>query len=404
MSGLPSGYKQLEYIESSGTQFIDTGIKAKNNTKVIAECNITYGTNWVMILGSYDTGAYFSWWANATNIYAYYGSQNKSGNGATGKQTIIANGSKWSDSANSFVFSDASFTAPSTMYLFSVHNGGSSYANASMKLYACQIYDDGTLVRNFIPCRTPNREIGLWDDVNGVFYGNAGTGTFTAGPEVIYEPATPTNFTASVSGQTVALSWAAAANAAGYRLKRDGVQIAEQTGTTYTDTVPDGTTLCTYALTAYNDAGESAAVTLLVFVQLELVTDRTRADVANQTDKGFYNASDLNRVGAAVEYIAGRFAAQGYAVTVHPKTDWTEKDIPTAAELETYRHNIAALRGLIAVLKSTPETPETMRFLDYLKANDIERILLAVEDTLRRLEKTFWYSGEIYSGESGGTT
>lgn len=125
------------------------------------------------------------------------------------------------------------------------------------------------------------------------------------------------------------------------------------------------------------------------------------------TDRGagtYYNASDLNRVGAAVQYVAERFTAQGYTVAVSPKTDWLASDIPTASELETYRQNIASLRGLIAVMKSTPETPETMRFLDYLKANDIERILLAVEDTLRRLEKTFWYSGEIYSGELGGTT
>ena len=96
---------------------------------------------------------------------------------------MIANGSKWSASANSFVFSDTSFTAPSTMYLFSVHNGGSSYANASMKLYACQIYDDGTLVRDFVPCINASGEVGLYDLVGQQFYGNAGAGTFT-GSEV----------------------------------------------------------------------------------------------------------------------------------------------------------------------------------------------------------------------------
>ena len=180
---LPSGFTKLAYIQSSGTQYIDTGIVPKNNTRVDADCDITYGTGWIMILGSYDYNAYFSWWANAAQIYAYYGSQNKSGNGATGKQTMIANGSKWSASANSFVFSDASFTAPSTMYLFSVHNGGSSYANASMKLYACQIYDDGTLVRDFVPCINASGEVGLYDLVGKQFYGNAGTGTFT-GSEV----------------------------------------------------------------------------------------------------------------------------------------------------------------------------------------------------------------------------
>lgn len=135
-----------------------------------------------------------------------------------------------------------------------------------------------------------------------------------------------------------------------------------------------------------------------------LITDRTRADVANQTDKGFYNASDLNRVGAAVEYVAGRFTALGYDCPVTVKKDWLTTDAPTASQMEAYRQNIVTLRSQIAVMQSTPEAPASMAGLDYVKANDIERILLAVEDTLRRLEKTFWYSGEIYSGESGGTT
>lgn len=135
-----------------------------------------------------------------------------------------------------------------------------------------------------------------------------------------------------------------------------------------------------------------------------LITDRTRADVENETDKGFYNASDLNRVGAAVEYIAGRFTALGYACPVTVKKDWLTSDAPTASQMEAYRQNIVTLRSQIAVMQSTPEAPASMAGLNYVKANDIERILLAVEDTLRRLEKTFWYSGEIYSGESGGTT
>lgn len=185
-------------------------------------------------------------------------------------------------------------------------------------------------------------------------------------------------------------------------------------GTAYTWTLIEGAWTATVeraaddtyavALTAVTAAGVSTNYTLtLYYGLLSLITDRTAADVAQGTDKGFYNASDLNRVGAAVRYLSERFTALGYTVGVRPKTDWTEADIPTVRQMESYRQNIAELRRQIAVLRSTPETPETMRFLDYLKANDIERILLAVEDTLRRLEKTFWYSGEIYSGESGGT-
>ena len=181
---LPNGYKRLEYIKSSGTQWIDTGVKAKNDTKVIADCEITYGTGWFKILGSYGAGASFSWWANASNIYAYYGAEEKRGVGATGKHILTANGNMWSDSVNDFSFSASSFTATINMYLFSV-NGGGTYDNAPMKLYSCQIYDNDTLVRDYVPCQKPDGTIGLWDDVNSVFYGNAGTGTFTAGPAVV---------------------------------------------------------------------------------------------------------------------------------------------------------------------------------------------------------------------------
>ena len=55
-----------------------------------------------------------------------------------------------------------------------------------MRLYSAKIYDSGTLVRNFIPCKNDNNVVGLYDLVNDVFYRNAGTGTFTAGNEVSF--------------------------------------------------------------------------------------------------------------------------------------------------------------------------------------------------------------------------
>lgn len=181
-------------------------------------------------------------------------------------------------------------------------------------------------------------------------------------------------------------------------------------GTAYTWTLIEGAWTATVeraaddtyavALTAVTAAGVSTNYALtLYYGLLNLITDRTRADVENKTNKGFYNASDLNRVGAAVQYVAERFAAQGYAVAVSPKTDWLASDIPTASELETYRQNIATLRAPIAVMKSTPETPETMRFLDYIKANNIEQILLDLDTLLTNAALAWYQSGEIYAGE-----
>lgn len=181
-------------------------------------------------------------------------------------------------------------------------------------------------------------------------------------------------------------------------------------GTAYTWTLIEGAWTATVeraaddtyavALNAVTAAGVSTNYTLtLYYGLLSLITDRTRADVANQTDKGFYNASDLNRVGAAVEYIAGRFAALGYDCPVTVKKDWLTSDAPTASQLETYRQNIVMLRGQIAVMASTPEAPASMAGLNYVKANNIEQILLDLDALIDKLIKSWCFSGELYAGE-----
>lgn len=181
-------------------------------------------------------------------------------------------------------------------------------------------------------------------------------------------------------------------------------------GTAYTWTLIEGAWTATVeraaddtyavALTAVTAAGVSTNYALtLYYGLLNLITDRTRADVENETDKGFYNASDLNRVGAAVQYVAERFAAQGYAVAVSPKKDWLASDIPTASELETYRQNIATLRGQIAVMPTTPEAPDSMAGLTYTEANNIEQILLDLDTLLTNAALAWYQSGELFAGE-----
>ena len=181
-------------------------------------------------------------------------------------------------------------------------------------------------------------------------------------------------------------------------------------GTAYTWTLMDGAWTATVeraaddtyavALTAVTAAGVSTNYTLtLYYGLLSLITDRTRADVENQTDKGFYNASDLNRVGAAVEYIAGRFTALGYACPVTVKKDWLTTDAPTASQMEAYRQNIVTLRSQIAVMQSTPNAPASMAGLNYVKANNIEQILLDLDALITNITKSWYFSGELYAGE-----
>lgn len=181
-------------------------------------------------------------------------------------------------------------------------------------------------------------------------------------------------------------------------------------GTAYTWTLIEGAWTATVeraandtyavALTAVTAAGVSTNYTLtLYYGLLSLITDRTRADVENETDKGFYNASDLNRVGAAVEYIADRFTALGYACPVTVKKDWLTSDAPTASQMETYRQNIVTLRGQIAVMASTPDAPASMAGLNYVKANNIEQILLDLDALLTNAAAAWYQSGELFAGE-----
>lgn len=59
-----------------------------------------------------------------------------------------------------------------------------SKVDIGAKIYSCQIEIDGVVIRNFVPCIAPTNAVGLYDLVEGKFYGNAGTGAFTAGPAV----------------------------------------------------------------------------------------------------------------------------------------------------------------------------------------------------------------------------
>lgn len=130
-----------------------------------------------------------------------------------------------------------------------------------------------------------------------------------------------------------------------------------------------------------------------------LITDRTQSDVDSGTDKGYYNATDLNRVGAAVAYIAERFNSMGYIVEVSPRTDWQESDLPTESDMVAYLADVSVLRAVIAVMQSTPEVPENMKFLDYVRANDIEKILLDIDTLITNIQKSWYFSGEVYAGE-----
>lgn len=154
-----------------------------------------------------------------------------------------------------------------------------------------------------------------------------------------------------------------------------------------------------------------------------LVTDRTGADVlrwfelrnkgyANMTAeeraewdagnmKGAYNASDLNRVGAALNYIRDRLVEIGYirSTVYTAKSNWTAADIPTTAALSTLLSQVRTARDAFAVMSSTPRVPENNGGLSHIDANNIEKILADIDRLITNMLAARPFCGELYSGE-----
>lgn len=123
---------------------------------------------------------------------------------------------------------------------------------------------------------------------------------------------------------------------------------------------------------------------------------------------GAYNPSDLNRVGRAVTEIAQILRRHGYSnVLVDMKTDWTYPDITTgttssatSTEMTHYLDEVKKVRNVLKLFSDTPKVPDSMEHLNYVMANDIEKILFDIYTMLSNIEKAWYYSGDLFAGEA----
>ena len=259
---LPSGYTQYEYIESSGSQYIDTGFRHNQGTRIVMDVQaVKITANAWAFEGRISTrsarhGVFFyessgdRWNGDyVTQRHAFTGiGRYDRLNVDFNKNTLTLNGS-------AYTFQAQNFQSTVNLTLLAANTNGTIAGYLSARLYSCQIYDNGTLIRDYIPCSDPSGEVGLYDQVNGVFYGNAGTGTFAHGP--VATPPAPQNL--RQTGKTlesISLAWDAVEAADGYKLYRDGALIATQAATSYTDTGLLPSESHSYQVLAYNDQGD----------------------------------------------------------------------------------------------------------------------------------------------------
>lgn len=438
LHNLPSGYAELEYIQSSGTQYIDTGFKPKNTTKVIADFQVTtkptshliifgsrtnYGSTDQFVLGFAGHKSPAVWRSDFGNAQASFPSTV----GWSSRYTAVFDSSACVLNTDSVNNSNTTFTSTHNLFLLADNDNETAAGYISAKLYSCQIFEDDVLVRNFIPAKNSAGTAGLYDLVNGAFYASAGTDAFTAGPEK--ETPVPVIAAATISanpsdGGASVLVTVTVENAESITGTVGGSSVAwtQADGTWSTVAARSENEVYPLVLQAVDAQGASHQLTTtLYYGVLNLIDDRTSADVALVLDlagkvsagtataaelaqwmtdlRGAYNASDLNRVGGAVAYVADRLTAYGYAVAVAPRQGWTPVQIPTTAGMTAYLADVQALRAALTVPSDTPAVPEDMDQLTWQEANDIERILTVVDALLTRMAAAWFYSGDLYAGE-----
>ena len=121
-----------------------------------------------------------------------------------------------------------------------------------------------------------------------------------------------------------------------------------------------------------------------------LITDRTAADIG-VTAKGFYNTSDIERINSYIGYLSDEL---GLGLTVNNVTLGQKL---TRAQMQAILYNINAIRAAWYVASDTPNTPQPFNW-DYQKANDIEKILLALDEFYQSVQIDKLYSGTFRAG------
>ena len=135
---------------------------------------------------------------------------------------------------------------------------------------------------------------------------------------------------------------------------------------------------------------------------MNLITDRTMEDVLNKTSKGVYNASDLNRVEEAVQYLSFIASTLTQVDQLSTKTNWGEpgafsaNDWPVEKQMQRYLNNVQMLCESVGV---SVWIPSSMKELNYQGANQIEIALTQVLNYVRANYKEYQYSGDLFAGE-----
>jgi len=188
-------YTPIEYIESTGTQYIDTGITDVVNSEfeIVFQLTKLSTTDGCIVGADANNGWKTIVGYNSSFFYTQCG-----GNG----QYVSCNGSvdlekhtmKVVNTTNTQTFicdniaQTQTYTIPVdqtySLYIGARHKPNGARLFSDQRTYSFYVKKNDTLVRDFIPVLDPNGVPCMYDRVTDTFFYNSGTGDFIAGPVI----------------------------------------------------------------------------------------------------------------------------------------------------------------------------------------------------------------------------
>lgn len=183
---------EIEYLESSGTQYIDTKIKPDSNTGIKAHV-YNLSSSDLYILGQRNNSSNTRWIIGhnpSSGFYMGYGGYANLSpqipldvavvtlNYNNDKKFTVTSGSAYGELGLS---SSLSFTPAYNIKLFGYY--GYNASNWTGRMYYVKVTQGSALTLDLIPVRIGQFGY-MYDKVSGVLFGNAGSGNFILGPDV----------------------------------------------------------------------------------------------------------------------------------------------------------------------------------------------------------------------------
>ncbi len=194
--GLPSSYTAVDYLQSTGTQWIEMGVTPNQNTKAVLKIKINVFTSkGASLIGSRTNinsddqfTTYLDDYGGTRFLFRMDGQpKTTSWTGLTTNKIYIVTLSGTEMKAEledgtavfSKTFSVPDFTSTLTMALFRSKGVSGYYFRG--RIYSCKHYSGDELIQDFQPCLDTNGVPCMFDFVSRKPFYNVGTGSFAWG-------------------------------------------------------------------------------------------------------------------------------------------------------------------------------------------------------------------------------